>query len=106
MSNPNLNPNRRPIPPIPPDARFRAREGVLARELDGEAVLLDVASGRYFGLNDSGRRIWALLSGDLTLETLAGTLAAEFARPPENLLEDVVELLGELEREGLVDRVG
>ncbi len=38
---------------IPPD--------VVSRELEGEQVLLDMASGTYFGLNEAGSLIWKLL---------------------------------------------
>jgi hypothetical protein len=31
---------------------------VLVQELEGEAVLLNLASERYFGLDDVGTRIW------------------------------------------------
>ena len=35
---------------IPPD--------VLLQELQGESVLLNLSSGRYFGLNGVGTRMW------------------------------------------------
>ena len=41
--------------------RVTIPETVLFRDLDGEAVLLDTVSGRYFGLNEVGTRMWALL---------------------------------------------
>ena len=34
---------------------------VLFQEVGGEAVLLDLASESYFGLDDVGMRIWQLL---------------------------------------------
>jgi hypothetical protein len=39
-------------------------EEVILHEQDGEAFLLHVPSGRYFGLNDTGLVVWnALLAG-------------------------------------------
>ena len=32
------------------------------RDLDGEAVILDLGSGTYFGLNQVGTRVWQLIS--------------------------------------------
>lgn len=41
--------------------RVTVPEGVMFRELDGEAVLLELHSGRYFGLNETGTRMWTVL---------------------------------------------
>ena len=35
---------------------------VVARDVGGEQVLLDLSSGQYFGLDNVGGRIWELLS--------------------------------------------
>src|SRR5207247_8269875 len=52
----------------------------LVRELDGEAVLLDLDSGMYYGLNSVGTWIWNRTSaaGSLAFETLVDELVAEF----------------------------
>jgi hypothetical protein len=47
-------------------------EGVILHEQDGEAFLLHVASGRYFGLNRSGLVVWkAMEAGEDPVEALA-----------------------------------
>lgn len=92
--------------PLPPTARFRPKASVLVRELDGEAVLLDVETGRYFGLNATGVRIWALVNEGEELGRMVERLASEYAPAPATLSSDLFELCAALEREGLVDRVG
>jgi len=77
---------------------------VMSRELDGEAVLLDLASGRYFSLNPTGRRIWELLSPSVSLESVLDRLEAEFAAPRAELAADLLDLVTRLERERLVLR--
>lgn len=87
--------------------RYRCRRDVLAREVEGEAVLLDLASGRYFGLNASGARIWALLEAeDGDCGAVSSRIAAEFGLALDVAAADVRELCRELETEGLLDRVG
>jgi hypothetical protein len=93
-------------PPLPLSTRFRPREGVLARELEGEAVLLDLATGHYFGLNATGVRIWAHLGEGVDLATIRDRLAAAYAAAPEAIAADLCELCLALEGAGLVDRVG
>ena len=43
------------------DTRVTVPQGVMFRDLDGEAVVLELESGRYFGLNETGTRMWLLL---------------------------------------------
>ena len=43
------------------DAALALSPDVIVRELSGESVVLDLASGRYFGLNAVGTRVWQLI---------------------------------------------
>jgi hypothetical protein len=81
-----------------------ARPGadVIFRDLEGEAVLLDLASGRYFGLNPVGTRIWVLLDAGSTVDAVVAAIAAEFEADPDEVARDVDELLTELIAKGLV----
>jgi hypothetical protein len=88
----------------PRNFRYRRRPEVLVRELDGEAVLLDLASGRYFGLNGTGRRLFELLDGERTVADLEDELATEFDAPRQTLASDVRSILETLLAEGLVER--
>lgn len=93
--------------PAPPDldARFRRRERVVWRDLGGETVLLELGAGRYFDLDVTGSRVWALLASPVALRELVATLEAEFEAPPGAIARDLAELLTELERERLVERL-
>ncbi|PYO19380.1 MAG: hypothetical protein DMD85_18645 [Candidatus Rokuibacteriota bacterium] len=46
--------------PISRHAAIRIRKDVVFRELEGEMVLLNLATGVYFGLDPVGTRIWTL----------------------------------------------
>ena len=69
---------------------------MLFRDLGGEAVLLDVASGSYFGLNEVGARVWRLITEGKTLPEVAAALAAEYAVPGEQLQADLLALVEDL----------
>lgn len=97
---------RMTLAPLSLTAHLRPKPDVLARELEGEAVLLDLASGRYFGLNATGVRIWALLAESSDLSEIRDRLAAEYALAPEAIAADLLELCAALESAGLVDRIG
>ena len=80
----------------------RLSADVIFRELDGEAVLLDFASGRYFGLNAVGTRVWTLLASGSSVEDAVTAVAAEFEAPRAEVARDVDELIAELVSRGLL----
>jgi hypothetical protein len=81
---------------------LRPSPDVIFRELEGEAVLLDLASGRYFGLNAVGTRIWMLLESGSTVGDAAAALAAEFEADADQIARDVDDLVAELSARGLL----
>ncbi len=78
---------------------------VLFQEVGGEAVLLDLASEQYFGLNPVGTRIWDLLDGQTPLGAIQNVLCAEYDVDPTLIGKDLLALADALTRAGLV-RVG
>jgi hypothetical protein len=40
------------------------RKDVLSRTVDGEGIMIDLASATYFGLNGIGNRIWELIGDE------------------------------------------
>lgn len=92
-------------PALAPATRVRPHPGVLFRDLDGEAVLLDAQRGTYFGLNEVGTRAWGLLAGGATLEQALAALLADFDAPRERVWPDLLALVQDLARHGLVDVV-
>ncbi|HET7230974.1 MAG TPA: PqqD family protein [Longimicrobium sp.] len=67
-------------------------------------MLLDPAGGAYFGLNEVGARIWALLPEHPTPAQLGARLFDEFSAPAETLAGDAARLLAELAELKLVTR--
>lgn len=77
-------------------------EDVLFQEVSGEAVLLDLASEQYFGLDPVGTRIWNLLDGESGLERIHATLSDEYEADPGRIGEDLLALARALADAGLV----
>jgi hypothetical protein len=76
--------------------RVTVPESVLFRDLDGEAVLLETGSGRYYGLNEVGTRMWSLLVKHGEIGAAYRDLLSEYRVPSHRLQEDLfglVELL-------------
>ena len=83
-------------------SRVRVNDDVLFQELQGEAVLLNLNSGMYFGLDPVGTRIWRLLEQDAGLKSVHETLLAEFEVDAPRLEQDLKELISRLAEAGLV----
>lgn len=88
-------------PALAPETRIARRDRVVWRELDGEAVLLDLESEVYFGLDDVGTRIWSLLEADRPLGEVHRLLLAEYEVAAEELWRDLAELVERLLAAGL-----
>ena len=72
------------------------------QEVGGEAVLLDLASEQYFGLDPVGTRIWTLLADAPVLSQVHSALCEEFDAEPERIQTDLLTLVGQLSEAGLV----
>ena len=75
---------------------------VVFRELEGESVLLNLATGIYFGLNVTGTRVWQLIEQYRTLDRVLVALANEFEAPPAQLEGDLLRLVAQLEQQALL----
>ena len=79
---------------------------VVFTELENkEAVLLHLGTKMYYSLNETGLRIWQMLSSGLTLGEISKGLEGEFDVTPEKAKESVINLIGELITEKLVEVV-
>ena len=82
--------------------RASRSDQVLSQDLDGEAVLLDLASEQYFGLNTVGTRIWQLLEAPSALAEVHRVLCAEFEADDARIEHDLLALAGKLRDAGLI----
>ncbi len=79
---------------VPPDVIFR--------ELEGEAIILNLDSGMYFGLDPVGTRIWQLLIDAPDLRAVHTKMIAEFDTTSDVLEQDLLTFAATLREKGLV----
>jgi hypothetical protein len=79
-----------------------APENVMFRELEGEAVLLNLDSECYFGLDDVGTRMWRVLTKSNSIQDAFEILLTEYEVEPDLLREDLIDLLERLVEKGLL----
>src|SRR5471030_1114420 len=85
-----------------PRGAFRISDGVVFRELDGEAVILNLDSGVYFGLDRVGTRVWQLLEQHGRVEEVVDHLLEQYEVEPDRLRTEVAQLVATLVEKGLI----
>jgi len=66
---------------------------VLFRDLAGEAVLLEVETGRYYGLNETGTRMWSLLVEHGRVDMALQSLLQEYDVSSDRLQEELLHFV-------------
>ena len=84
------------MPQISLEDTFVISKDAVFRDLDGEAVILDLNAGTYFGLNKVGTRIWQLIAERGALRAVFDSLCVEYDVEPETLERDLLDLVGSL----------
>jgi hypothetical protein len=72
-------------------------------DLAGEAAILNITSGVYYGLDPVGARIWNLVQQPCEVAEIQNTISDEYDVEPERCARDLVELLEKLLAEGLIE---
>jgi hypothetical protein len=84
---------------------YRAISEQLSGDLGGEAVILSLKTGKYYGLNMLGARIWELLQNPISVVAIEATILAEFDVEADECHEEVSSFISLLEAEELIRRV-
>jgi hypothetical protein len=85
---------------------WKIPEHVVFQVLDGEAVVLNVDSGRYFGLNRVGTRFWQGLEQGHSLDQITERLLGEYEVEGPELQRGLAELIAALKERNLLGEAG
>jgi hypothetical protein len=88
---------------VPFHKRVSARDDVLCRPLDGEAVLLNLETEQYYGLDETAAHMFSVLTSSPTVRTGCETLSRAYDVDSEVLHRDVRRFIGDLLSCGLID---
>ena len=80
---------------------IRPSADVLCQIVEGQAVLLNLATKRYHSLDEVGTRVWGLLGEGLSTEALVKTMLEEFDVDEATLRSDLATLFAALIEAGL-----
>ncbi|TNF64923.1 MAG: PqqD family protein [Rhodobacteraceae bacterium] len=84
------------------ERRFEIPTHVVARDVQGELVVLDLEKGEYFGLEDVGAFIWGLLEAGESLGEVHARILAEYDVEADTARRDLAALVADLQARGLL----
>ncbi len=85
--------------------RYQAVKEHLYSTLNGEAVVLNLQNGKYYGFNDVGISIWTVLQNGATVEEIRSALMSEYDIDDATCAREVETFLNSMKKENLVEVV-
>ncbi|MFO7674788.1 MAG: PqqD family protein [bacterium] len=95
-------------PTVKLESVYVPSEDIVAREIEGELIIVPLAAGvgdmedELYSLNDTGQDIWRRLDGTANLAAVVSALSGEYRAEPAEITRDVVGLVGELLKRGIL----
>ena len=77
-------------------------EEVIGQVMDGEAILINLATGSYYALPDVGALIWQSIEVHCSLDEIAARLSQHYDVSVERACADLLALADQLLQEGIV----
>jgi hypothetical protein len=88
------------------DILVSRKDGLVEAEVDGEIVALHVDNGTCYGFNGTASAVWRMLDRPRRLDEICAGLAGEYEVEPDQCEREVMDLLRDLESDGLVELQG
>lgn len=87
---------------------YRISDDIVSREIEGELIIIPVTSGigdtedDIYSLNEMGKEVWALLDGKNSLGKIIEKLKSKYEASDNEIKNDVIGLLSELVKRGII----
>ncbi len=89
-----------------PQIVFKLSADILLQEVANEMVILNLADGQYYGLNEIGARIVQLMSRGEDISSITQNLLGEFDVEQSVLERDIQDLIEKLQQHALIEIAG
>jgi len=77
-------------------------EEIAAKVIDGEAIIINLASGIYYSMDKVGGLVWEMIDEGRTLEEMLAVILARYEVSADQVKTDIEQLVNELLQENLV----
>jgi hypothetical protein len=88
---------------IVPDQRYQINEiDIAASVIEGEAVMINLATGVYYSMEETGAYVWELLEKHHNIVEIANELSRNYQVSSDEAEKDLSDLIKELINENLI----
>lgn len=84
------------------DSIIVVADDVVSCDLDGEAAILNIKDGIYYGLDPIGAKIWNLIQKPKRINEIIQVIIEEYDVKTEECQRDIIELIEQLLSNDLV----
>ncbi len=89
---------------------YRCRDNLVTREIVGETIIVPISGEladlqQVYSLNATGAFVWGRLDGSASLDTIHQALTSHFNVRKKDAWEDLAELVTDLARASLIEKV-
>lgn len=74
-------------------------------EIDGEVVMMNIETGAYASMNDTGKTIWNLLEQPVSINVVIDTLVKEYNVSKEQCEKDITPFIEKMIEQKIVVKV-
>lgn len=85
--------------------KYQHKPGILAADMDGETVMMDASTGKYYNLSEVGGRIWELTEKPITRDELIQALTDEYDVDRAQCENDIKPFMEQMIQSGLILQV-
>jgi hypothetical protein len=85
------------------ECSFKKSQKIAWRVVENDSVLLNLDTGYYYTLNEVGRFLWESLDGKKKVSAIHQEIVEHYDVDPETAKSDILELVDDLLKEGLVE---
>ena len=86
---------------LEPSQNIGRHPDMISAEIGGEAIMMSIEKGAYFGLNPVATRIWDLLEQPKTIAELVQAITDEYDVSVEQAAADVQEFVADMIERGI-----
>lgn len=79
-----------------------AAPDLVSCELEGEAAILNLTSGTYYGLDPIGAAVWNLIANPIAVHHIVDAMISEYEVDRSRCEHDLLDLLVQLDQRGLI----
>lgn len=90
---------------IGPESILKQQKDIVSKSLEEETIILNLESGDYFSIPDTGLFIWKSLNGTRKLGSIIASLASKYGISASKANLEAMEFIKSLYSNGLVTEI-